>query len=130
MRHQRDVMVQGDVQIASLDDSLDSFRPFIGAAGTSKQRRAIPTFRPNVSTSLRIDELCGGADALALALDRAFKHIPDLQVASDLPPAIAVLDAVNGAPSRFVVKRYSQAQRKLRRPSFPLALNHHLHSRL
>jgi hypothetical protein len=113
MRHQRHVMVQGDVQIVSLDDSLGSFRRFIGVAGTSKQRRAIPTFRPNVSTSLRIDELCGGADALALALDRAFKHIPDLQVASDLPPAIAVLDAVNGAPSRFVVKRYSEAQRSL-----------------
>jgi hypothetical protein len=47
--------------------------------------RPIPALRPHVGAGLRIDELSGGADALALTLDRAFKHITDFQIAPDLP---------------------------------------------
>lgn len=47
--------------------------------------RAVPAVRPDMRASSRIDQLRSDADLVALALQRAFQHIANVQLASDLP---------------------------------------------
>ena len=68
---------------ANLELTEDVIRD-LGLDGEHVFDRSVPLLRPDMGAGLRIDKLRGGADTPALALDRAFQHIADIQFAADL----------------------------------------------